>query len=62
LREERTSRRLVKAVSATSLSTPVCVFNGLAVSNDDLRDVAEALGFRVLVGNTPLVGAALPAG
>lgn len=52
LRQEETRRRLVEAVSATALSTPMCVFNGLAVNDDDLRAAAEALGFRVISANT----------
>lgn len=51
LRQKETRRRLAEAVSATALSVPMCVFNGLAVNDDDLREAAEALGFRVIAGN-----------
>ena len=52
LRDEETGRRLVEEVSATALSTPMCVFNGLAVNDGEMRGAAEALGFRVITGNT----------
>jgi len=52
LRQEETRRRLVDSVSATALSTPMCVFNGLAIDDDDLQAAAEDLGFRVVVDNT----------
>lgn len=52
LREQETGHHLVDDVSATALSTPMCVFNGLAVNGDDLQGAAEALGFRVIAGNT----------
>ena len=51
LRHEETGRNLVEAVSATALSTPMCVFNGLAVGQTGLQETAEALGFRVLPPN-----------
>ncbi len=52
LRDEETRRRLAEEVSATALSTPMCVFNSLTVNDDDLRGAAEVLGFRVITGNT----------
>lgn len=52
LRQEDARRRFLESVSTTTLSTPMCVFNGLAVSNDDLKALAEDLGFRVIVDNT----------
>ena len=51
LREEEAGRRLAQAVSATALSTPTCVFNGVAVGEEQLRDTAERLGFRVIPVN-----------
>jgi hypothetical protein len=51
LRHEEMGRRLAEAVSATALSTPMCVFNGLAVGQAGLQETAEALGFRVLPRN-----------
>ena len=48
MRAEEARSLLAEAVSATALSTPTCVFNGLAVGEKDLRDTAEALGFRIL--------------
>ena len=49
LRRPETQRRLVEAVSATAFSTPMCVFNGLAIGDNDLRNAAETLGFKVIV-------------
>jgi hypothetical protein len=48
LRQPETQRRLVEAVSATASSTPMCVFNGLAVGDNNLRSTAEILGFKVI--------------
>jgi hypothetical protein len=49
LRRPEAQRRLVEAVSATAFTTPMCVFNGQAIGDTDLRNVAEALGFKVVV-------------
>jgi hypothetical protein len=49
--EEEAGRRLAQAVSATALSTPTCVFNGLAVGEEQLAETAEWLGFRVVPVN-----------
>jgi hypothetical protein len=51
LRAEEARRRLSEALSATALSTPMCVFNGLAVGERNLRDTAQALDFRILPVN-----------
>ena len=45
-------RRLVEAISTTAATTPMCVFNGLAVGDEQLRTAAEALGFDVLDKDT----------
>jgi hypothetical protein len=48
LREPETQRRLVEAVTTSAFSTPMCVFNGIAVGNDELRAAAEEMGFEVI--------------
>jgi hypothetical protein len=52
LREPETRRKLVEAVTATAFSTPMCVFNGVALGNDELRVTAEDLGFKVIEHGT----------
>ena len=52
LREPETRRQLVDAITATAFSTPMCVVNGLAVADDDLRAIAEDLGFEVMKPGT----------
>jgi hypothetical protein len=52
LREPETRRHLVDAITASAFSTPMCVVNGLAVGDDDLRATAEELGFEVMKPGT----------
>ena len=52
LRQAEAGRSLAAAVSATALSTPTCAFNGLAVGDEELRETAESLGFRVIPVNS----------
>jgi hypothetical protein len=48
LREPGTRRALVEAVTATAFSTPICVFNGVALGDHELQAIAEELGFKVI--------------
>jgi hypothetical protein len=48
LRQPETRRKLVEAVTTSAFSTPMCVFNGVAVGNDELQAIAEELGFEVI--------------
>jgi len=54
LNDHEVRRRLVEAISATAVTTPMCVFNGLAVGSVELRRVAETLGFDVLDDDTTI--------
>jgi hypothetical protein len=47
-----TRSKLVEAITTTAFSTPMCVFNGIALENDQLQAIAEELGFEVIEGGT----------
>jgi hypothetical protein len=52
LRNPETRPKLVEAITTSAFSTPMCVFNGIALENEQLQAIAEELGFEVIEGGT----------